>query len=654
MGGGYRLMLSENALLILNILEKQNGDPITAKKLSNQIGISERSIKSYMNEVSDFCEQSGCILIRKSGVGFSLQLTKEGEEAFIEEKNRYKDNISRESRINYILYILLTGWTTYTITLFADELQVSRNVISNDLNYIEPILTQFGLQLNRVTGKGIILLGDEFTKRKAFKRFCKNGISSGDVINSSDYRLSLQEETRIVSSYGKENLKNAVNIIKKIEQKNVFYYTDYSFQMIVEYLTIQIMRMRQRNYISVFPQFELNKIVLENITIQFLEVKNIFETECNIHISIEEEKYLMWILRSGDFQNRCIIDNKIENICENMIHYLKEVIGIELSETEELYQSLKQFIPSSFIRVKYGFEIKNPFFEDVKTIYPGIFSISYSLEWYYKKYIGTLPNEHELSFLSLFIGGAIKRSNYKIKIVLMSNCGFVITNIIAKRLEDKMKQIEIISILSTEEKSKLSLFEYDLVVYVGCCCDETIGEGIEYVEISSIVNQSDIDKITQSYFNRIRIKSSKEGNFFLSLFPKELMFYKKECLDREELISFLCKKMYDKGYVKKQYEEEVMKREMMCSTFIGNGIAIPHGSHQSILSSGIAVLKLEEPVFWGEDEVELVFLLAIHFQNIELTRKFFKIFTELVENKVEELKSCKTVEELEHILEVSF
>lgn len=60
-------MLSERGLQIIEKLIDNNRVPITSKTLALYLGVSERSVKTYIKEVSDFCEEHKMILERKPG-----------------------------------------------------------------------------------------------------------------------------------------------------------------------------------------------------------------------------------------------------------------------------------------------------------------------------------------------------------------------------------------------------------------------------------------------------------------------------------------------------------------------------------------------------------------------------------------------------------
>ena len=119
-------MLSEKGILILEKLIAYNHDAVTAKTLATSTGMSERSVKTYLKEVADFCEEQGMKLDRKPGKGIKPEFSEEQICAAREMIGKDHHILTQKERQNYIAYILLSGWDTYTYALFSDELNPCR------------------------------------------------------------------------------------------------------------------------------------------------------------------------------------------------------------------------------------------------------------------------------------------------------------------------------------------------------------------------------------------------------------------------------------------------------------------------------------------------------------------------------------------------
>jgi phosphocarrier protein FPr len=63
--------------------------------------------------------------------------------------------------------------------------------------------------------------------------------------------------------------------------------------------------------------------------------------------------------------------------------------------------------------------------------------------------------------------------------------------------------------------------------------------------------------------------------------------------------------LVDSGCVQARYVEGMLAREETMSTYLGNGVSIPHGQYENredILQTGISVLQLPDGVEWEDGE----------------------------------------------------
>lgn len=82
---------------------------------------------------------------------------------------------------------------------------------------------------------------------------------------------------------------------------------------------------------------------------------------------------------------------------------------------------------------------------------------------------------------------------------------------------------------------------------------------------------------------------------------------------QEEIIRQVGQMLVDTGYVEQPYVEAMIEREKSFSTFMGNGLALPHGveaAKKEIKASGIAVMTFPEGIDWGGNQVHVVIGIA--------------------------------------------
>ena len=104
-------------------------------------------------------------------------------------------------------------------------------------------------------------------------------------------------------------------------------------------------------------------------------------------------------------------------------------------------------------------------------------------------------------------------------------------------------------------------------------------------------------------------------------FGIEQVFLGRRALSKEEAIRFAGRKLVEGGFVTPDYVEAMITRENDSSTYLGEGIAIPHGTlvaKDAVLKTGIVFCQYPEGVSFSNDPNEKAYLvIGIAAQNNE-------------------------------------
>lgn len=107
-----------------------------------------------------------------------------------------------------------------------------------------------------------------------------------------------------------------------------------------------------------------------------------------------------------------------------------------------------------------------------------------------------------------------------------------------------------------------------------------------------------------------------------------------------------------KGYVRKGYAEAMLKRENESTTYMGMGIAIPHGTDEAkkdIIRSGIVILQYPEGVDFGDEKAHLIAGIAGKGdEHIEILASLGETFED--EDKLKALMSAEDPNTIYNIL----
>ncbi|MBR0575839.1 PTS sugar transporter subunit IIA [Proteiniclasticum sp. BAD-10] len=83
--------------------------------------------------------------------------------------------------------------------------------------------------------------------------------------------------------------------------------------------------------------------------------------------------------------------------------------------------------------------------------------------------------------------------------------------------------------------------------------------------------------------------------------------------DKTQAITMAGELLVKGGYVDEHYIAEMLKREELSTTYIGNDIAIPHGTNEAkedVKASGISVIQVPEGVDFNGEKARVIFGIA--------------------------------------------
>jgi mannitol PTS system EIIA component len=118
---------------------------------------------------------------------------------------------------------------------------------------------------------------------------------------------------------------------------------------------------------------------------------------------------------------------------------------------------------------------------------------------------------------------------------------------------------------------------------------------------------------------------------------------------QEEAIHRAGTLLVENGHVEERYIDSMFEREKSVSTFIGNAVAIPHGtgdSKQWVSRSGLSILTVPEGVEYGDGNVArlVIGIAGKGDEHLEILSKIATVCED--EDNVEQIVRAETKEEL--------
>ncbi|RDW20611.1 PTS sugar transporter subunit IIA [Oceanobacillus chungangensis] len=123
---------------------------------------------------------------------------------------------------------------------------------------------------------------------------------------------------------------------------------------------------------------------------------------------------------------------------------------------------------------------------------------------------------------------------------------------------------------------------------------------------------------------------------------------------KEEAIRYTGGILVDNGYVEANYVEKMLEREELTSTFMGNNVAIPHGTEDAksqVLETGLSVVTVPSGVDFGDGNIVkiLIGIAGKGDDHLEVLSNIAIVLSE--EENIQKIVDATTKEEVIRIFE---
>ncbi len=604
---------------LLEILEKNS--IVTGHVLSNSLNVSTRQIRNYVKYINELHED----LIISSNKGYSLNMdvAKNVRDSNIENNIQ---NYSKSMRQDYITQIILSEKTNNIFDI-ADECFVSVSTIDSDLQSIKKKLATYNLQIT-TSQYEVKIIGSEMDKRKIMNVILRD---------SNEFQFNFQNEIKLLIDY--YNFDSLTIEIRKILNSHNIYANDYAVNSIVLHVVIMIDR------------FKYDKQLPENNKLNKISETTSFKVAKDLSSHIEKE-YGMTINENEFYQLVLVIDNNTSELDysiinkTNMDEYLSDT-AIDMSNylitliEDKFYISTRDdlfvvrfaiHIHNLLNRTYVGHTIKNPYKDQLKNQNPFIYDIGVYLAYKMQQKYGVTISDDEIAFLAIHVGSQIQSSKVddsKLKAVFVySHYNELQDNVFKELSKIFSRQINITKSIPYDEFNIDKYNDYEIILTTNSFTDDPRQVTIGHFLSSQVISEIN-EKISTAL---IRKEHSQFKEIAKTFFNEELFYYSQEThFDKYEIIRWINKQTAKKGFTKKGFTDEIIKREKLSHTNFKT-VAIPHSLSSNVEKSFIYTYISEREVQWGNSEIYLILLVGINQKDIRLFSSLYDSLVSLLNN----------------------
>lgn len=584
---------------------------LNANEIAQHLTVSNRTIRSDIKYINnDFLKS---LIISVKSRGYMLN-TEDYEIDDINNLLKSLDEKDSEILINLGYHLLMQN-SAITLNKLEKEYHISRTKLLDYLSRIQAWCEKFNIKIEIKRKKGISISG------------------SVNSINNAILHLNqLSEEDNCVEDLILNELpKSHINIIFNIVQENLEKYRINTSAFKIKQLVIHLILIMKRK--------ESEKISWK-IDQEALEIAEKCTSEINsklkYNLNAETSKLFSFFI-SYHFNKFELGVEKIfiKSYINRLINLMEENVGVKFSEDKLLKENLYSHFSRTYLRLTKNIYLNNPLVNNIKKLYPFIFSVLFEvIETLHKESNITL-SEDEIAFLTIHFQSSIERNEEEqFRVVIACYYGLGVSNLLEAKISKLNKQINVIDIIRLEEVNGYDFSSTDLLVTTNEIDKSKIMNDINVLIVTPLFSHEDENKF-KYYMNEKKnpisinneldniniIVETDKGNYnnTLSIFKKV-----NEILKNNKAIE-------------NEYIDSVLEREKFSSTYIGNGIAIPHGNPEKVLKSHIIIFKSKKDIKWKQYNVNLVFFLAISKKDLEVAKSFIQSIAQLSEIEVKRM-----------------
>ena len=335
------------------------------------------------------------------------------------------------------------------------------------------------------------------------------------------------------------------------------------------------------------------------------------------------------------------IDELTHVIVSEFVDDVLEKYNFDIKTTQQLYDNLLLHCEFMLRRVKEGYELENPLKQHIKNTYPLSLEMSMLIVPIIYKYKQVYISQDEISYIALYIEHFVQNFNKKIHVLIEKNERKAVFSNTLLWLESNFSSY--IKIISADPGRDLNeIIEEENIELIISFDESSLHPTIPTYRIYNMPNKRDLEHMNTLIY-QIKIKH-RFKSVLQNCFSEDAVIVFDRQVTFEEVISELSEKMVSLHWLdsSEKYIEEVLEREIIYPTAMGNGVMLPHPLFHYANKTCIAVGVLKKKIESNDNSINLILLLGTEAKENDRIPILFSLVDEIVNDS----KLSKVIEKI--------
>ena len=595
-------------LLLNNVETYLNG-----QEVATFLNVSNRTVRNDIKTINaTFLED---LIISTQSKGYQLNTniyaTKEIE-SLLDERMSRENNL-----LITIAYKLFMEHHTYNLHEIESLYHLSKTEVMDCLTRIQNWATKFDVAVSLKKKQGIII--DATTTN------INNAVLHLNQLSNYDFKV----EDLIVQELPKAHTQKMRQIINQNLQHFGLQASDNKVQQLLVHLILLIKRTQPD---CLDWKADVESLAIAKKCIQ--DINHSLGYQLNDETSELFSFFISYHFNKFDLGVQQLF---IQSYIDRLIQLMDEKIGFAFSRDAILKHNMNVHFSRTYLRIMRNVYLNNPLTAQIKKLYPFIFNTLYEAIHQLSQDTDIQLSEDEIAFLTIHFQSSIERTKpTQINVIIACYYGLGVSTLLAEKIKKLNNAISIVDTLKLEELQSYDFKSIDLLITTHDFNVSNISNLPKVIQVSPLFSDDDAKHI-ESFLKVIQNPMSHKNDLSPIQFSIESDFKLKNLTDILSIFNRTEEILQQHHATLKGYIESAMERERQSSTFIGNGIAIPHGNPEKVLKSHVIIFKAPQPIPWKQHNVKLVFFLAIAKKDSLINRKMIQAIAQLEEDDINEL-----------------
>lgn len=587
---------------MLDILSRRDGW-ITAAELAHDLGVTTRSIRTYVAELKDAAAPFEPVVSSPNGYRLdrdAYAAYRAGEEARATVAVGSAAAASPQERLTHLARRLLDEPEGIDVYDTADRLHVSDSTIESDLTRMRGLLSDTELGLERHGGR-VQLSGPEIARRKLLSRLFRDEMRQGVV-----------DLARIQEAFSSQGLAAFKSDLVEMLDARGFFVNEYGINDVLLHMAVALDRVAKDRVLPTAVDPDASETIrrladdLGTLVVQHFDVA----------LDATELRYLAILLRTRVIAPGAGADPVSEFVSRDDLEIVRGIVARASAEylidlrDEDFIVRLTLHVQNLVARAHENSFSRNPLTRSIKSSYPLIYELAVFIASRLQAAEDIVVNDDEIAYIAMHVGAYLEQQSRRRDAV---TCAVVCPNyydmhiLLRDRLESALgDELDVTSVITSTD-ADWDAIDADLVLTT----IDPHGRRDNALIVQPFLTESDIER-TRAAIARIRRQRRRAGikNDLLEYFDESLFLRNFYARDPVSMIQALGDRMIAAGAIDQDYVDRTIEREHMSSTAFTDSLAVPHAMAMSANRTAIAIVVNDTAMDWGDARVNVIAFIA--------------------------------------------